>query len=124
MLLETAGALSGLAYLARVDPHDATALVPVCPIKWVSGLDCPACGGMRMVHDLLHGDVRAAARDNVFLLAASPALLYLLVLHVRSVRRGEPADIPKRISYVLAAAAVGWMLVRNLPRWSLKPTVL
>ncbi len=33
----------------------------------------PACGGLRMVHDVLHGDLAAAINDNVVLLSRDPA---------------------------------------------------
>jgi hypothetical protein len=123
VLSEVAGLAAGVVYLAAIDPHDPRAKMPVCLVKLISGLDCPACGGLRLVHDLLHGNVRAAVHDNPFMLLCSPVLLYLLVCHWRAARSGEPARIPRLLAYSLAGTAFIWMVVRNLPGWPLKPTV-
>jgi hypothetical protein len=122
LLIEAAGLVAGFAYLRAVDPHNPRAVMPICPIKRISGLDCPACGALRVVHDLLHADARSAFYDNAFLLVSSPALVYLLILHVRSLRTQTPLEVPKVLAYGLAAAAVAWMVVRNFPGWPLKPT--
>jgi hypothetical protein len=114
--------LAGIGYLAVVDPHDPDAVMPVCPTKFVTGLDCPACGSLRLVYDMLHGHLRAAAHDNIFMLAISPVLLYLLLRQLRAARRGEQAPVPRLLAFGLAGAAFAWMVVRNLPRWPLKPT--
>lgn len=121
-LAGAAGAVAGLAYLSVADPHDPATAMPGCPIRHVTGLDCPACGTLRLVHDLLHGRLGAAVQDNLFVLAVSPLLLYLLLRQVRAVRRGELAPVPRPLAYGLAAAAGVWMLVRNLPGWPLTPT--
>ena len=81
---------------------------------------CPGCGGLRMTHDLLHGDLAAAATDNVFLLVGLP-LVALWWLSRRRARR--PAVTPAAIA-VAAAAAVLWAVVRNLPGFPLVPTLL
>ena len=115
--LELVGGLAALGYVMAVDPHDQSVPMPRCPIKVVSGMDCPACGGMRVVHDLLHGDVLQAVRDNLFLVAASPILLYLLYRHAKSLRTGRRYEAPPRVSYGLLTIAVAWGIVRNLPAW-------
>jgi hypothetical protein len=97
--------------------------VPRCPVKLITGFDCPACGGLRLTHDLLHADVRAALHDNAFLLLCSPLLLTLALRTVGAQRRGGSEAVPPRVAYTLAAAAMVWMLMRNLPRWPLKPIV-
>ena len=70
--------LAALALLLFVDPADSV-WMPKCPIKLLTGLDCPGCGGQRAAHALLHGDVVAALRYNWFLLYAAPYLLLLIV---------------------------------------------
>ncbi len=95
--------------------------MPRCPTKRLTGLDCPACGGLRVVHDLLHGDVRAAARDNLFLLVCSPLLVWLLVRRAAAWRRQDRAPVPAAVAYGLGASAVVWMVVRNLAAWPLTP---
>src|SRR5215831_4871237 len=67
-------ARAAVVYVAVVDPHRRTALLPRCPTKLITRLDCPACGGLRLLHDLVHADLRAALHDNPFLLLAGPVL--------------------------------------------------
>ena len=118
---EAALAATGLVYLLTVDPHDPRAWAPSCPVKLFTRLECPACGGLRLAHDLLHGDVNAAVYDNLFLLVTSPLLAYQLSCHWRALRAGEAHRVPPALAYALAGTALAWMAVRNLPRWPLKP---
>ena len=115
---------AGLVYVALVDPHNPRAVMPRCPTKHVTGLDCPACGTLRLTHDLLHADLRAAVHDNPFLLVCSPMLGALLWRGLRARRRGHAAPVPPRTAYAIAGLAAVWMVVRNLDAWPLKPTVL
>jgi hypothetical protein len=109
----------GLAYVGIGDPHNPRFLFPACPFKLLTGLDCPACGGLRMTHDLLHGDLSAAVVDNVFLLVGLPALLAWVVIRWRL---GKPI-MPMPAVVVIIVAAVTWTAVRNLPGFPLIPTV-
>ena len=116
-----AGALGlGVLYVGIVDPHRPGALFPLCPFKLLTGWNCPACGGLRMTHDLLHGDLSAAVVDNVFLLVGLP-MLGAWWLWRRRHRR--PAFPPAAIA-VVAVAAIVWTVVRNLPGFPLVPTLL
>ena len=109
-----------LAYIGLADPHRPGFLFPGCPFKALTGLDCPACGGLRMTHDLLNGDLAAAVVDNVFLLVALPALAVWLVVRWR---RGLTL-MPMAATVTVVAAAVAWTVVRNWPGFPLVPTVL
>ncbi|HXZ98808.1 MAG TPA: DUF2752 domain-containing protein [Candidatus Binatia bacterium] len=110
------------ALIALRDPHRPIGPLRR-PVKLVTGLDCPGCGGLRMAHDLLHGDLRAAARDNPFLLAAGP-ILGLSLLRPSTGARGLAMrrDLPPRVAFTVAAMAVAWTVLRNLPGWPLKPS--
>jgi hypothetical protein len=110
----------GLAFVGVGDPHRPGFLFPPCPFKALTGWNCPGCGGLRMTHDLLHGDVAAAVTDNVFLLIGLPALAAWLVLRWRRGQRLMP--IPAIV--VLVLAVVAWTVVRNLPGFPLVPTIL
>ena len=63
-----------LGYIGLVDPHNPDSVFPVCPFRLLTGWNCPACGALRMTHDVLHGDLAAAINDNVLLLVGIPVL--------------------------------------------------
>jgi hypothetical protein len=64
------GALAVAAILLFLyDPADA-GLYPSCPLRALTGLLCPLCGGLRAAHALLHGRVFDAVALNPFLFAA------------------------------------------------------
>ncbi len=114
-------ALAGaVAYIGLADPHKPGFLFPACPFKALTGLDCPACGGLRMTHDLLHGDLAAAAMDNLFLVVGLPLLAVWLLVRWR---RGRPL-MPVAATVIMVTAAVAWTVVRNWPGFPLVPTLL
>ena len=112
-------AIGALTYVGLVDPHRPGALFPACPFKLLTGWNCPACGGLRMTHELLHGEVSAAVVDNVFLLIGLPLLAIWAVWRRR---RGKRVFTPAVI-VVIAIAMLGWTVLRNLPGFPLVPTV-
>jgi hypothetical protein len=113
-------AVGALAYIGIGDPHSPDFGFPTCPFKALTGWNCPGCGGLRMTHDVLHGDLGAAVVDNVFLLVGLPMLaLWLLVRW----RRGDKL-MPMPAIVVIAIAAITWTVVRNLPEFPLVPTLL
>ncbi|MEV3904468.1 DUF2752 domain-containing protein [Mycobacterium sp. NPDC050551] len=109
-----------LAYIGIADPHRPGFLFPGCPFKQLTGWDCPACGGLRMTHDLLHGDVAAAVTDNVFLLVGLPLLALWFAMRWRLGRR----LMPVAAIAVLVVTVTTWTVVRNLPGFPLVPTLL
>mgnify|MGYP000862940436 CR=1 FL=1 len=113
-------AAGALSYVGLVDPHRPGSLFPACPFKALTGWNCPACGGLRMTHDLLHGDLGAAVVDNVFLLVGLPTLALWVLWRLTQGRRAFP--MPAVV--VIAVAALAWTVVRNLPGFPLVPTIL
>lgn len=114
-------ALGGaLGYVALADPHNPASIYPPCPFRWLTGWNCPFCGGLRMTYDVVHGDLAAALHDNVFVLVAIPMLAAWLV--VRRARGASPLSRPVLLTVVVATAV--WTVARNLPAFPLIPTVL
>ncbi|WP_340376687.1 DUF2752 domain-containing protein [Streptomyces sp. SS7] len=111
-----AAGAAGSAHLYGTNPHQPGHLLPQCPFRLVTGLLCPACGGTRMVYDLMHGQYHQAWLDNRVLLLASPFALALLArwawegLHGRSWRPG----LSGRGVVAVLGVAVTWMIVRNI----------
>ncbi|MDE6444628.1 MAG: DUF2752 domain-containing protein [Muribaculaceae bacterium] len=65
-----------LCLYGMVDPQDTQwgKYFPKCPVKLMTGLQCPSCGLQRSLHALLHGDFLGALRCNWFIIFS---LLYL-----------------------------------------------
>lgn len=111
--------VGGLAYVGLGNPHSPSFVFLPCPFKALTGWDCPACGGLRMTHDILHGDLAAAFLDNAFLLIGLPMLLAWVLVRRRT--NNPVSTIPL---VVIITAAVAWTVLRNLPGFPLVPTVL
>ncbi|WP_205877904.1 DUF2752 domain-containing protein [Mycobacterium camsae] len=109
-----------LTYIGVCDPHKPDSVYPLCPFKFLTGWNCPACGGLRMTHDLLHGDLLAAATDNVFALVVIPLLAVWILVR----RFGGRSWLPTPTTITLLVAAAAWTVVRNLPGFPLVPTLL
>lgn len=111
-----AAAVAGAVYLYGTDPHESGHWLPRCPFNWATGLLCPACGGTRLVYDLMHGDPARAFHDNALMLLVSPLALWAcgrwLFEGLRG-RRWRPVMSP-RAQAVLLSTAVVWAVVRNL----------
>jgi hypothetical protein len=114
MIAVLAAVLAGVLWW--FDP--ATVHLPLCTFHRLTGLDCPGCGATRATHELLHGRIRAAWRDNALWVLLLPAFLYAAAgeLWMLSGRRPWPGDLARQkwfwICVVVAAAA--FFIVRNL----------
>jgi Protein of unknown function (DUF2752) len=108
-----------LAYVGVADPHRGDALFPPCPFKMLTGWNCPACGGLRMTHDLLHGHLATAVVDNVYLLVGIPMFI-AWVLYRRFT--GRPAT-STAFFVVVIVSALAWTVTRNVPGFPLVPTL-
>jgi hypothetical protein len=109
-----------LGYIGLVDPHNPDSVFPVCPFRLLTGWNCPACGALRMAHDVLHGGLAAAINDNVLVLVGIPVLAGWILLRRR---RGKSLlTMPAAATVVITMLA--WTVVRNLPGFPLVPTLL
>ncbi len=74
-------ALAGVVLLALGQVSSQFELpIPLCPLKVLSGLPCPTCGGTRALRALGHGALLTALRFNPLVtlaaLSAIPCLVY------------------------------------------------
>lgn len=115
--LAVAGAgLVGLGVVGLFDPTNWPVGLP-CPLRVMTGLDCPLCGATRATHALLRGDLFTALDFNALYVVALPLLAVAFVVWLRSgqwpsVLRGRQA------SWGLAVVAVAFAVLRNLPALS------
>lgn len=89
----------------------------VCPSVALLGVYCPACGGLRAVHDLVHLDLAGAIGMNPLLVLSLPVLLAGWVVWLRwSLGRWPyPVRVPVWTGWVALAVLLGYGVVRNLP---------
>jgi hypothetical protein len=108
--------LAGTAYTAVANP-DGHGGFPLCPLKFLTGIDCPFCGGLRATHALAHGHLVEAASHNLLFILAVPFLVAGWVLWMgRSLGRPWPTwRWPGWAPWVLGAALLAFTVLRNLP---------
>jgi hypothetical protein len=110
---------AAFTYVLANDPTDQQRdpLGP-CAFKLLTGLDCPGCGGTRMVWYVLHGDVGQAARHHLIAFIAIPVLVYYFT--VWASRRWFSVRLPtwRMPSKVWVGYLAVWLVysvLRNLP---------
>jgi hypothetical protein len=120
-LLVGVAVLASATYVGLVDPN-ATGHYPLCPTKYLTGLDCPGCGGLRSVHALMHGDVVGALDHNALVvLLIIPVAVALWVRSVIRAWRGtpppetEPWWSRRAVLWAAVALFAVFTVVRNVP---------
>ena len=111
------GLAAGMAILFWFDPNRFP-FFPVCLFHRWTGWNCPGCGAMRGLHELLHGHVLAALRDNPLVMLAIPWVAIAGGRRIVRQLQGRPLALPwigpGRVAWILAGLLV-YMLVRNIP---------
>ena len=106
-------------YVLWADPAAADAdAQPTCIVKFLTGFDCPGCGGTRAVWFMMHGDIPSAARHHAVLLFAVPFVAYLYVAWAGRALFGWrlPSWEPSSRSLIwFLAAWGGFSVLRYLP---------
>ena len=127
--LSAVGALAaGTLLVAVVDPNQP-GHYPLCPTKWLTGIDCPGCGGLRATHDLAHGNIASAFSHNALFVILVPLIVFLLGRNIYSAWTGRPSKpfsprLSRNLMIGLAIATVAFTIVRNLPFWRVPGIVL
>ncbi len=107
---------AGTLYTAFVDPNSSHAF-PRCPLKALTGLDCPFCGSLRAVHSLTHGHIVDALSHNALFVSSIPFLVIGWLTWLRRERLGVPPRPllqGRALVGVLIVAAL-FTVARNLP---------
>lgn len=87
---------------------------PRCSFYSITGWLCPGCGGLRSVHELLHGELGRAARCNALFVVGTPVVLAWWGWNRM---RGRRTVVTPRLVWVAFVVVVVFMAVRNLPGW-------
>ena len=105
------------AVLFLVDPAHCP-FYPQCLFRRITGWNCPGCGTLRAMHQLLHGHVLAALRDNVLFVVSLPVVA-IYAVHLFSRRRaGLPVSFPvpgPRGILIFTGFLTIFTIVRNIP---------
>lgn len=110
-------AVTAAAVLHFRDPHSAGSY-GVCPMYALTGLWCPACGGLRAVNDLTNLDLGAAVSSNVLIV---PFIAVLVIAWIGwTVRRWKGTRdhmivLRPTVTIVVLGVLVAFTVVRNTP---------
>lgn len=95
-------------------------ITSLCPIKTITGLDCPGCGITRMFVALFHGNIYQAFRYNPLVFIELPIIFILLVLYKF---KKEYRKVINIIFVVLLIITIVYGVLRNIPMfYFLAPT--
>jgi hypothetical protein len=114
---------AGLLAIGLKDPR-THGLGVLCPSRRFLGIYCPGCGSTRATHDLLHGDLAGAFRNNPLLvLVGAPLLVVAIGSLVWIVARGErlAVRVPYWLGISLAVLLVCYGVARNIPGKAFEP---
>ena len=93
---------------------------PFCFFHRLTGLQCPGCGGLRAMHQLLHGHVLAALQMNALFMISLPLLAWRW-LHSKAARiKQQPAVrmISPAWLWLFLVVALVFTVLRNLPAFA------
>jgi hypothetical protein len=119
LLLSTLVAVTAAALvtLHLFDPA-TSGIFPPCPVRYLTGWYCPGCGSLRAVHQLLHGNLRAAWALNPLTILLLPFLVYGTASRALFELRGRYLPrlfLPAIWIRVLCAVIILFGIARNIP---------
>ncbi len=110
-----AAGVAGIAVLFWFDPAQG-GFYPVCMFHRTTGLLCPGCGGLRALHQMLHGHFAAAFQLNPLIFIGLPAAVVLGMRWLDSRVRNQKTARPIRTAWLWAGLLllVAFGIGRNL----------
>lgn len=90
--------------------------MPQCVFHRLTGLQCMGCGSQRVLHALMHGNLKGAWEANAFVLVSLPFLIFLIVVELNRTRfpRLYAMFHQRWMIYTITALLVAWFLFRNI----------
>ncbi|WP_328316963.1 DUF2752 domain-containing protein [Streptomyces sp. NBC_00388] len=107
---------AAFTYVGSVDPNHP-GHYPVCPLYALTGVYCPACGGLRSAHAVAHGDFVTALGDNALAVAGYGVFAVVMVVWLIRAVRGRPTryTIRPALWWGIGTVALVFSVLRNLP---------
>ena len=95
-------------------------ITSLCPIKAITGLECPGCGITRMFVALFHGNIYQAFRYNPLVFIELPIIFILLFLYKY---KKEYRKVINILFTILLIVTIVYGVLRNIPMfYFLAPT--
>ena len=97
------------------DPMESK-FMPQCVFHHLTGLQCMGCGSQRVIHSLLHGDLKGAFQANALVTLSLPFIFFLIWLEIYRVKYSRlyakvfSSSVIWSIGIILAL----WFLIRNI----------
>jgi hypothetical protein len=110
------GLAAGLTVVHAIDPYRPGSY-PVCPSLALTGLYCPGCGTLRMLHSITEGDLAVALDMNPLALLLVPVLAAWWSAWAWRAGRGRPGPrpLPAVAAWAFLAVTAAYTVARNLP---------
>jgi len=107
---------SGALVLFLFNPAES-GFYPFCVFHRITGLQCPGCGSLRAMHQLLHGNFTAAFHYNALLILSLPLLLAQAVRIGIARANQQPSRARIKASWLWTGLVVMILfgVLRNLP---------
>jgi Protein of unknown function (DUF2752) len=103
------------AYLFLLDPAKGSGYIG-CPFRALTGFDCPGCGTLRGLHQLLHAHPLAAFKLNPMMVVTLPFIAYSLFSYTSLLLTGKSLPrvfLPARYIWMLLVVVLGYWVFRN-----------
>ena len=91
---------------------------PLCVFHRLTGLNCPGCGALRGLHELLHGNYATALRDNPLVMLSLPVVAFYLARYFSRWLAGQPVRLPEVRPLgimIFVGVLILFTILRNLP---------
>ena len=107
-----------LTVLYRTFDPNENVYYPKCPIKALTGYECPGCGSQRAVHHLLNFNIISAIRENIILVLTLPYILVGLIFdslnHPNTIQLKLRKQLfGKKAIYVITTIILSFWILRN-----------
>ncbi len=112
-----AAALLGLGFLLLLNPATAD-WIPPCPFHALTGLQCPGCGSLRAIHNILHLHWAAALAYNSLTFLCLPFVGAWWLWHAGRAVTGRAPAVPfirPALLWCIVAMVIIFGIVRNIP---------
>jgi hypothetical protein len=114
-LIGAATAVAAAIVLFACDPSRVP-IYPVCLFHRLTGLNCPGCGSLRAMHQLLHGNVVAALHFNALLVVSLPLFAWVGFRVFRQATTGAPTVAVKPFwLWMYLGISLAFGILRELP---------